>query len=102
MLGSAAIASMVGGIASGKKNRAFSTLLIAALLIVIGTSCLSTLSSDLKIEAKVYGFQIFIGFGFGLTVSTVSMLAVVESEIKDHGTYFECITQSLHTFLIGD
>lgn len=87
MLGSAAISSMVSGIVSGKKNRAFSTLLVAAVLMVIGTSCLSTLSNGLKVEAKAYGFQIFVGCGFGLTVSTASMIAAVESEIRDHGSF---------------
>ena len=85
MLGSSAIASMVGGMLSGQKNRTFSTLLVGAILLLIGTSCLSTLSSDRIVEAKTYGFQVFVGFGFGLTVSTVTMLAAVESEIKDHG-----------------
>ena len=85
MLGSAAVASMVGGIVSSKKNRSFPTLIVAALLTVIGTSCLSNLANGLKIEAKVYGLQVFVGFGFGLTVSTVSMLAAVESEIREHG-----------------
>ena len=85
LLGSAAVASMVGGIINGKKNRVFETLMVGACLMLIGTACLSTLSNTLEPEPKVYGFQVFVGLGFGLTVSTVSLLAAVECEIRDHG-----------------
>ena len=85
MLGASAIASMMSGIISAKKNKAFETMLIGACSMLLGTALLSTLSYSVDVEAKAYGFQVFVGFGFGMTVSTVSMLAAVESEIKDHG-----------------
>lgn len=84
LLGGSAVASMAGGMINGKKNLAFETLLVGACLMLIGTACLSTLSNTTELEPKVYGFQVFIGLGFGLTVSTVSLLAAVESDIKDH------------------
>ena len=37
---------------------------------------------------KVHGFQVFVGLGFDLTVSTVSLLAAIECEIEDHGISF--------------
>ncbi|MCJ1399791.1 hypothetical protein MMC11_002994 [Xylographa trunciseda] len=84
MLGSAAIGSTIGGAINVKKNRAFETLLVAACLMLIGTSLLSTLSNTLETEPKTYGYQVFVGLGFGLTVSTVSILASTESELKDN------------------
>lgn len=74
MLGSTAVASFLGGILNGTKNRVFPTLFVGAALSVIGTSSLSTLSNTDYVEAKTYGFLVFVGLGFGLTVSTVSML----------------------------
>jgi hypothetical protein len=59
----------------GTKNRTFPILVIASCLMVIGTSCLSTLSITIDIEAKTYGFQIFMGLGFGLTVATSSIVS---------------------------
>ncbi|KAF7896141.1 hypothetical protein EAF00_006156 [Botryotinia globosa] len=84
MLGSTAIASLLGGMLNGTKNRVFLTLLVGSGLSVIGTSSLSTLSNTEYVEAKIYGFLVFVGSGFGLTVSTVSMLSNYESSIRDH------------------
>jgi len=84
MLGSAAIGSMLGGMLSAKKNMIWQVLLVAACLMAIGTGLLSTLSVQLRTEPKAYGFQVFVGLGFGLTVSNVSMLAAIESELRDH------------------
>ncbi|TGO35759.1 hypothetical protein BHYA_0147g00240 [Botrytis hyacinthi] len=84
MLGSTAIASFLGGMLNGTKNRVFLTLLAGSGLSVIGTSSLSTLSNTEYVEAKTYGFLVFVGLGFGLTVSTVSMLSNYESSIRDH------------------
>ncbi|TEY78587.1 hypothetical protein BOTCAL_0047g00100 [Botryotinia calthae] len=84
MLGSTAVASFLGGMLNGTKNRVFLTLLAGSGLSVIGTSLLSTLSNTEYVEAKTYGFLVFVGLGFGLTVSTVSMLSNYESSIRDH------------------
>ncbi|KAM0165346.1 hypothetical protein ACHAQE_000089 [Botrytis cinerea] len=84
MLGSTAVASFLGGMLNGTKNRVFFTLLAGSGLSVIGTSSLSTLSNTEYVEAKTYGFLVFVGLGFGLTVSTVSMLSNYESSIRDH------------------
>ncbi|KAG4029459.1 hypothetical protein MFRU_015g00040 [Monilinia fructicola] len=84
MLGSTAVASFLGGILNGTKNRVFPTLLVGAVLSVIGTSSLSTLSNTVYVEKRTYGFLVFVGLGFGLTVSTVSMLSNYESSIRDH------------------
>lgn len=100
LLGAAAIGSMLGGIISGKKNRTFHTLTAGGCLMVLGTGLLSTLSDTIQVEAKTYGFQVFVGLGFGLTVSTVSMLAAIESEIRDHGTSSQLL-ESRAGFLCG-
>lgn len=84
MLGSAAIGSMLGGMLSAKKNRIYQVLVVAACLMVIGAGLLSTLTAKLGTEPSGYGFQVLVGLGFGLTVSSVSMLAATESEIRDH------------------
>ncbi|KAF7905103.1 uncharacterized protein EAF01_005624 [Botrytis porri] len=68
MLGSTAVASFLGGMLNGKKS----------------TVSPSTLSNTEYVEAKTYGFLVFVGLGFGLTVSTVSMLFNYESSIRDH------------------
>lgn len=92
MLGSAAVATMIGGAIVSKTNRSFEVLMIGSCLMVIGAGLLTTLKDVRHTEPKTYGFLVFAGFGFGLTVSTASFLAATRSEAKDHGKYihFPC------------
>jgi hypothetical protein len=94
MLGSTAIGSMLGGLISGKKNRTFETLIVATCFMTLGTGLLSTLSPTLAAEPKTYGFQVLTGLGFGLTVSTVSMLAALECDIRDHSVSQGIVAQN--------
>jgi hypothetical protein len=83
MLGAVAIGSTIGGAANSKKNNIFPVLIIASSLMVLGTGLMSTLSNVVKVEPKTYGFQVLIGMAFGLTVSTVSIGAGLEADLKD-------------------
>jgi MFS family permease len=85
MLGSAAVAAMLGGLISGKKDRTWVGLILGASLMAIGAGLLSTLSNTIDVEAKTYGAQVFLGLGFGLTVSSAIVTAVLQSEIRDSG-----------------
>jgi hypothetical protein len=83
MLGSIAVASALGGAINSKKVRICATLLVGSLLMLIGTATLSTLDNTVSVPAKMYGFEVFMGLGFGLMVSTVSLGAMLESETRD-------------------
>lgn len=85
MLGSSAVASTIAGAVSSKKNNTFPVMIIGPALMLIGTAALSTLDNTPHTQAKAYGLQVFVGFGFGLTVSTSSMIAGLESELRDNG-----------------
>jgi dipeptide/tripeptide permease len=88
MLGSVAIASTVGGAMNSKKDRICLTLVVGSVFMVIGTACLSTLSNVVALEPNMFGFQVFVGLGFGLMVSTVSLGASLESEKRDSSESF--------------
>ncbi len=83
MLGSVAAASALGGAINSKKDRICATLLAGSLLMLIGSATLSTLNNNVAIPAKMYGFEVFLGLGFGLMVSTVSLGAMLECEMRD-------------------
>lgn len=87
MLGATAVASFVGGIINGKRNNTCKTLFAGATFMLVGVSLLTTLSNTTGVQHKTYGFIVLVGFGFGLTVSTVSMLSNFESSTRDHGPY---------------
>jgi MFS family permease len=83
MLGSVAVASALGGGIHRKRERIFGTLLAGSLLMVIGSASLSTLDNFVAVSAKMYGFEVFMGLGFGLMVSTVSLGAMIEADTRD-------------------
>ncbi|KUJ13592.1 MFS multidrug transporter-like protein [Mollisia scopiformis] len=94
MLGAVAVASTVSGMVNSKKDFIFITLLAGAILMTIGTATLSSLENVVALPAKMYGFQVFVGLGFGLMVSTVSMGASLECELKDRTVAQGIVAQS--------
>jgi MFS family permease len=87
MLASVAIGSSLGGMISKTKNRLFETLVVATCLVLLGCGLMSTLSDSFALEGKSLGFLTFIGLGFGMSASASTILAVVESPIREHGTF---------------
>ncbi|KAI0539271.1 major facilitator superfamily transporter [Xylaria digitata] len=84
MLGSSAIGSAVSGKVNGKEDRTCETLVVATSLVVLGCGLLTTVSGSAGLEPKALGFLVFVGLGFGLSVSTTTMLAALRSSIRDH------------------
>lgn len=87
MLGSSAVGSLVAGALNGKKDRIFETLFVATSLVVLGCGLLSTLSNSPDLEQKALGFLVFVGLGFGMAVSTATMVATFHSSVRDHGKF---------------
>lgn len=83
MLGSVAIASTIAGAINSKRDLICPTLIVGSLFLILGTATLSTLSNVTVIEKGMYGFEVFVGLGFGLMVSTVSLGATLECELQD-------------------
>jgi MFS family permease len=94
LLVSTATGSMLGGAVSSKKDLSFYTLTVGSCLITIGTGLLSTISDGSKVDPKIYGFEVLVGLGFGLSVSTSSILAAIQCEIKDHATAQGIVAQA--------
>ncbi|KAI0466444.1 major facilitator superfamily transporter [Xylaria cf. heliscus] len=84
MLGSSAIGSALSGKINGSKDRSCATLVVATSSVTLGCGLLTTISGSVDLEAKALGFLVFVGLGFGLSVSTTTMLAAWQSSIRDH------------------
>ncbi|KAI0413918.1 major facilitator superfamily transporter [Xylaria grammica] len=84
MLGSSAIGSAISGKVNGKEDRTCETLVVATGLVTLGCGLLATVSGSVDLEPKALGFLVFVGLGFGLAVSTTTMLAALQSSIRDH------------------
>lgn len=85
LLCAVAVGSFLGGALSSKKNRTFDTFAVATALVMLGAGLLSTIPSDLTMPAKVYGFETIVGFGIGLTFSSISLLTTIETSANMHG-----------------
>ncbi|KAI0908905.1 major facilitator superfamily transporter [Ustulina deusta] len=84
MLGSSAVGSAISGKVNGKEDRSCETLVVATSFMVLGCGLLTTVSGSVGLEPKALGFLVFVGLGFGLSVSTTTMLAALRSSIRDH------------------
>ncbi|GKT45515.1 putative MFS-type transporter [Colletotrichum spaethianum] len=84
MLGSVALGTTLGGIVNKSKNRLFETMVVASCFMTLGCGLMTTLSSSATLEPKALGFLAFVGFGFGLSATSSTVLGTTESEISDH------------------
>lgn len=94
MLGSAAFGSFLAGTLSSGMDLLCPSMVSGSALITLGCGLLSTLSDSVRVETKIYGFQVLVGLGFGLTVSSSSILANVECELRDHAVAQGIVAQA--------
>ena len=88
MLGTIAVGSMLGGAINGNRDYKFPTLVVGTIFMTIGCAALSTLRAEGGLQGGIYGFQVFVGLGFGVLISTVSMATSLECEIRDNSTLY--------------
>jgi MFS family permease len=95
MLGSVAIASTIAGAINTRRDLVCLTLLTGASFMLIGTAALSSLTNTGSIQSKMYGFEVFVGLGFGFMVSTVSLGASLECELRDRSESLSALHSSV-------
>ncbi|KAK3390892.1 major facilitator superfamily transporter [Podospora didyma] len=93
MLAATALGSLAGGMINEKKNRLFETILLSCVMMIIGCGLETMASSEFAVEPKVLGFMAFIGFGFGISASASTMIAAIESPIREHASAQGLIAQ---------
>ncbi|OIW35580.1 MFS general substrate transporter [Coniochaeta ligniaria NRRL 30616] len=84
LMGSMAVGSMLGGAVSSKKNNTFWTLNIASILTLVGSGLLSTLGETISPEPKQWGFEVILGFGLGLNMSTATFITSLQVKFEYH------------------
>ncbi|KAL2820815.1 MFS general substrate transporter [Aspergillus cavernicola] len=84
LMGSTAVGSALGGAASAKRNNSFWTLNLASIFMVIGSTLLSTLTDAVDPEPKQWVFEAVLGFGLGLSLSTMTFITTMQVKFEDH------------------
>ena len=90
LVGGASFGSMLSGVLCAKRDRTFPVVAVGACGVVLGSALLSTLDNSIHTSAKEYGYQVFVGLGFGLAIVAVSVMATYEVEMRDAGESPSC------------
>jgi MFS family permease len=85
MLGSAAVGSTIGGTVNSKKNHVTATFVAGSIFLTLGMGLMTTFDLSTNLEAKTFGFEVFVGLGFGLSVATASLSTALEASLRDAG-----------------
>lgn len=85
LVASTAVGSMVGGAASAKKNLTYYTMIIGTALVVLGTGLMSSLPTNGNQTNSQYGYEVLLGLGMGMSISTATFMNSLEVEFIDHG-----------------
>ncbi|KAG6041347.1 hypothetical protein E4U41_004877 [Claviceps citrina] len=86
MLVAVAVGSILSGAVNSRRRLIAESLLAGSCLMLLGCGLLTTLSRHELDAPKLLGFIAFCGLGFGLTVSSSTMIASLEVPRKDYAS----------------
>lgn len=77
--------SGLGGRLSAKANLSFYTLTAGSMFALLGSGLLYSVGFSHSVPNKLYGFEILIGFGFGLTFVSTTVMIKLHAQERDAG-----------------
>lgn len=87
LMGATAVGSGLGGAISSKQNRTFWTLVAASLFMLVGCAIMSTLPETVDVAAAQWGYEVLLGFGIGMNLSSSTLVTSLNAEFRDFGTF---------------
>ena len=94
LLGASAIGSFLGGVISKKRNLTSYTLIVSSILQFAGCGLLSTIGNAIDIKPRQYVFEVILGLGIGLSLSTTSIMTTVQAKRGDLGAFVASLSLS--------
>jgi hypothetical protein len=87
MMVSSAVGSFVGGGINSKKNLTSYVLVASSAFQLLGYGLMTSLGDASPTPHKQFGFQVFLGLGFGLAMPAVTIIGQTQVELRWIGTY---------------
>ena len=94
LMGATAVGSAVGGALSAKRNRTFWTLNVASGFMLVGSGVMSMVPGTVEVSSRQWGFEVLLGLGVGMNLSTSTLLTSLNSEFQDFGEFLFCSRRS--------
>jgi len=87
LMGATAVGSALGGAMSAKENRTFWTLNVASGLMLVGSGVMAMVPGTVEVASRQWGFEVLLGLGVGMNLSTSTLLTSLNSEFRDFGEF---------------
>ncbi|KAL9622620.1 MAG: hypothetical protein Q9160_003117 [Pyrenula sp. 1 TL-2023] len=81
--GASAFGSGIGGRLSAKSNLSFYTLTAGSMFALLGSGLLYSVGFSHSVPNTLYGFEVLIGFGFGLTFVSTTVMIKLHAQERD-------------------
>jgi hypothetical protein len=88
LLLSSAVDAGIGGATITKKNVSFWVLLGSDVSQILGTGLFSSIPYSEQVLARTYCFEVLMGFGMGLSMVSLMVIARVELSPNEQGEYY--------------
>ena len=79
-----ATGSLVAGGASKKRNNTSLIIAIGTGLQVLGYGLMSTLDHGRSTPKALYGYEVFLGLGFGLSIASATLMVQLQCQNRPH------------------
>ena len=89
LLSLVAVGAFVTGMITAKVNIAWYLLVGSSIMTTVGVGLLSTLPNSNHIPPIVYFYQVMLGFGFGMTLTSLMVVVRSEVQFQDNGESHE-------------
>jgi hypothetical protein len=77
MTASAAVGTFIAAAMSSRWNLTAYGTIIASALQVVGYGLTTTLDDEREISASIYGYQVILGVGFGMSIASTTILILL-------------------------
>ncbi|KAI5307058.1 hypothetical protein KEM56_005236 [Ascosphaera pollenicola] len=92
--GASAVGSGVGPSLSMKRNNTVPTVTAGCAILLVGLGLMYTINGDQEVAPKLYGFEVIVGFGLGLVISTTTVMIKLSASIEDAAAAQGLMSQS--------